>query len=40
MDEGRGIYSVAMFQLVASDISLATSFFILRWVAIWFWVRT
>ncbi|WP_283115218.1 hypothetical protein, partial [Intestinimonas timonensis] len=26
--EGRGIYSVAMFQLVASDISLATSFFI------------
>lgn len=29
MGEGRGIYSVAMFQLVASAISLATSFFIL-----------
>ena len=26
MGEGRGIYSVAMFQLVASAISLATSF--------------
>ena len=30
MGEGRGIYSVAMFHVVASEISLATSFFLAK----------